>query len=168
MKEIRLISCGLIGHVSDIKLIRTDTTLDLSQKAEKGMNCFLLLLSLLQAGRDQASVCGISLSLSLSILVLEDDNISFFLSLATHKLYNTLCPMTCVNVATHTYIYIYIYLHWDLMSCQCINTSSIEERQHSKEVLEGSPNELPKQLPKVVVRRIFHTHCGDNGIKGDA
>ena len=25
-------------HVSDIKLIRTDTTLDLSQKAEKGMN----------------------------------------------------------------------------------------------------------------------------------
>jgi len=25
--------------VSDIKLIRTDTTLDLSQKAEKGMNC---------------------------------------------------------------------------------------------------------------------------------
>ena len=37
MKEIRLISCGLIGHVSDIKLIRTDTTLDLSQKAEKGM-----------------------------------------------------------------------------------------------------------------------------------
>nr|KYP46341.1 hypothetical protein KK1_032064 [Cajanus cajan] len=26
-------------HVSDIKLIRTDTTLDLSQKAEKGMIC---------------------------------------------------------------------------------------------------------------------------------
>ncbi|KAH7543768.1 hypothetical protein JRO89_XS15G0013700 [Xanthoceras sorbifolium] len=26
-------------HVSDIKLIRTDTTLDLSQKAEKGMLC---------------------------------------------------------------------------------------------------------------------------------
>ena len=26
-------------HISDIKLIRTDTTLDLSQKAEKGMNC---------------------------------------------------------------------------------------------------------------------------------
>ena len=26
-------------HVSDIKLIRTDTTLDLSQKAEKGMSC---------------------------------------------------------------------------------------------------------------------------------
>ncbi|CAA6672165.1 unnamed protein product [Spirodela intermedia] len=25
-------------HVSDIKLIRTDTTLDLSQKAEKGMS----------------------------------------------------------------------------------------------------------------------------------
>ena len=26
-----------MAHVSDIKLIRTDTTLDLSQKAEKGM-----------------------------------------------------------------------------------------------------------------------------------
>ena len=26
-------------HISDIKLIRTDTTLDLSQKAEKGMLC---------------------------------------------------------------------------------------------------------------------------------
>ncbi|KAF7025036.1 hypothetical protein CFC21_037285, partial [Triticum aestivum] len=26
-------------HISDIKLIRTDTTLDLSQKAEKGMSC---------------------------------------------------------------------------------------------------------------------------------
>ena len=29
-----------MAHVSDIKLIRTDTTLDLSQKAEKGMNCY--------------------------------------------------------------------------------------------------------------------------------
>ena len=47
MKEIRLISCGLIGHVSDIKLIRTDTTLDLSQKAEKGMNRTVPLLSYL-------------------------------------------------------------------------------------------------------------------------
>ncbi|KAH6556988.1 hypothetical protein KP509_1Z144300 [Ceratopteris richardii] len=28
-----------MDHVSDIKLIRTDTTLDLSQKAEKGMRC---------------------------------------------------------------------------------------------------------------------------------
>ena len=28
---------GPMAHVSDIKLIRTDTTLDLSQKAEKGM-----------------------------------------------------------------------------------------------------------------------------------
>ncbi|PKA58432.1 hypothetical protein AXF42_Ash013938 [Apostasia shenzhenica] len=27
-----------MAHVSDIKLIRTDTTLDLSQKAEKGMS----------------------------------------------------------------------------------------------------------------------------------
>ena len=28
-------------HISDIKLIRTDTTLDLSQKAEKGMSCLV-------------------------------------------------------------------------------------------------------------------------------
>ncbi|CAA6674974.1 unnamed protein product [Spirodela intermedia] len=27
-----------MAHISDIKLIRIDTTLDLSQKAEKGMN----------------------------------------------------------------------------------------------------------------------------------
>jgi len=29
-------------HISDIKLIRTDTTLDLSQKAEKGMICSII------------------------------------------------------------------------------------------------------------------------------
>ncbi|TYI60076.1 hypothetical protein E1A91_D10G080700v1 [Gossypium mustelinum] len=34
-KNIDLISCGSMIHVSDIKLKRTDTTLDLSQKAEK-------------------------------------------------------------------------------------------------------------------------------------
>ncbi|KAL5756163.1 hypothetical protein ACOSQ2_020909 [Xanthoceras sorbifolium] len=34
-KKINLISCEPIVHISDIKLIRTDTTLDLSQKAEK-------------------------------------------------------------------------------------------------------------------------------------
>ena len=34
---MNLISCGSMIHISDIKLIRTDTTLDLSQKAEKGM-----------------------------------------------------------------------------------------------------------------------------------
>ncbi|KAJ0008328.1 hypothetical protein Pint_29863 [Pistacia integerrima] len=33
-----------MSHVSDIKLIRTDTTLDLSQKAEKGMLCSLAQL----------------------------------------------------------------------------------------------------------------------------
>ena len=38
-QEINLISCGPMTHISDIKLIRTDTTLDLSQKAEKGMLC---------------------------------------------------------------------------------------------------------------------------------
>jgi len=36
-QKINLISCALIVHISDIKLIRTDTTLDLSQKAEKDM-----------------------------------------------------------------------------------------------------------------------------------
>ena len=36
-QKINLISCEPIAHISDIKLIRTDTTLDLSQKAEKGM-----------------------------------------------------------------------------------------------------------------------------------
>ncbi|KAM4094447.1 hypothetical protein ACB094_06G196200 [Castanea mollissima] len=39
-QEINLISCGPMTHISDIKLIRTDTTLDLSQKAEKGMICY--------------------------------------------------------------------------------------------------------------------------------
>ncbi|OIT29415.1 hypothetical protein A4A49_24111 [Nicotiana attenuata] len=34
-------------HISDIKLIRTDTTLDLSQKAEKGMLYVVQGLSLL-------------------------------------------------------------------------------------------------------------------------
>ncbi|KAL5822929.1 hypothetical protein ACOSQ4_020829 [Xanthoceras sorbifolium] len=38
-KKINLISCGSMIHVSDIKLIRTDTTLDLSQKAEKALIC---------------------------------------------------------------------------------------------------------------------------------
>ncbi|KHN37330.1 hypothetical protein glysoja_013545, partial [Glycine soja] len=37
LQKINLISCGPMAHISDIKLIRTDTTLDLSQKAEKGM-----------------------------------------------------------------------------------------------------------------------------------
>ena len=37
--KINLISCESMTRVSDIKLIRTDTTLDLSQKAEKGMIC---------------------------------------------------------------------------------------------------------------------------------
>nr|GLL38716.1 hypothetical protein MTR_4g118580 [Ipomoea trifida] len=37
-QNIELISCGSMIHISDIKLIRTDTTLDLSQKAEKGVH----------------------------------------------------------------------------------------------------------------------------------
>ncbi|AES94923.1 hypothetical protein MTR_5g019820 [Medicago truncatula] len=36
-QKSNLISCDPLDHISDIKLIRTDTTLDLSQKAEKGM-----------------------------------------------------------------------------------------------------------------------------------
>ncbi|TYI92420.1 hypothetical protein E1A91_D02G069500v1 [Gossypium mustelinum] len=39
-QKINLISCDPMDHVSDIKPIRTDTTLDLSQKAEKGMLSF--------------------------------------------------------------------------------------------------------------------------------
>ncbi|RZB57826.1 hypothetical protein D0Y65_046473, partial [Glycine soja] len=35
-QKINLIPCEPMVHISDIKLIRTDTTLDLSQKAEKG------------------------------------------------------------------------------------------------------------------------------------
>ncbi|CAN1309953.1 Serine/threonine-protein kinase ZRK7, partial [Linum perenne] len=41
-KKINLISCEPLAHISDIKLIRTDTTLDLSQKAEKGMICSIV------------------------------------------------------------------------------------------------------------------------------
>jgi len=33
-----LILCDTLGHISDIKLIKTDTTLDLSQKVEKDIN----------------------------------------------------------------------------------------------------------------------------------
>ena len=40
-EKINLISCEPLAHISDIKLIRTDTTLDLSQKAEKGMICIV-------------------------------------------------------------------------------------------------------------------------------
>ena len=40
-KKFNLISCELMIHVSDIKLIKTDTTLDLSQKAEKDMSCYV-------------------------------------------------------------------------------------------------------------------------------
>jgi len=46
-QKSNLISHDPLGHISDIKLIRTDTTLDLSQKAEKGMSWkrgWLLLL----------------------------------------------------------------------------------------------------------------------------
>jgi len=38
-------------YISDIKLIKTDTTLDLSQKAEKGMSCQYGYLFLLYAPR---------------------------------------------------------------------------------------------------------------------
>jgi len=37
--------CEPMVHVSDIKLIRTDTTLDLNQKAEKGMICNMEVFS---------------------------------------------------------------------------------------------------------------------------
>ncbi|KAG5029673.1 hypothetical protein GLYMA_05G176800v4 [Glycine max] len=35
-QKINLLSCEPMTHISDIKRIRTDTTFDLSQKAEKG------------------------------------------------------------------------------------------------------------------------------------
>jgi len=38
-----------LAHISDIKLIRTDTTLDLSQKAEKGMSWTMLGVSFYNA-----------------------------------------------------------------------------------------------------------------------
>ncbi|CAN1836849.1 Serine/threonine-protein kinase ZRK7, partial [Linum perenne] len=47
LKKFNLISCEPLAHVSDIKLIRTDTTLDLSQKVEKGMICSIVLVSVL-------------------------------------------------------------------------------------------------------------------------
>jgi hypothetical protein len=46
-RKIRLISWGSMSPVSDIKLIRTDTTLDLSQKAEKGMLLYPLPIPLI-------------------------------------------------------------------------------------------------------------------------
>ena len=46
-KKIRLISWGAMPLVSDIKLIRTDTTHDLSQKAEKGVPHYLHLTLLM-------------------------------------------------------------------------------------------------------------------------
>ena len=41
--KIHLIYCPQIEDVSDIKLIRTDTTLDLSQKAEKQWICLFCI-----------------------------------------------------------------------------------------------------------------------------
>jgi len=37
--SLNLILCEPLAHISVIKLKRTDTTLDFSQKAEKGMIC---------------------------------------------------------------------------------------------------------------------------------
>ncbi|KEH40963.1 hypothetical protein MTR_1g040083 [Medicago truncatula] len=42
-QKSNLISCEPLVHISDIKLIRTDTTLDLSQKAEKGFQILEIL-----------------------------------------------------------------------------------------------------------------------------
>ncbi|KAG4165934.1 hypothetical protein ERO13_A13G101505v2 [Gossypium hirsutum] len=59
---INLISCESKAHVSDIKLIRTDTTLDLSQKAVKGMPCIVqarFFYSCFSRRRFVSSGCGI-------------------------------------------------------------------------------------------------------------
>ena len=57
--KIHLICCPPIEDVSDIKLIRTDTILDLSHKAEKQLCLFFWLLSMtslsLQAGIAQCA-----------------------------------------------------------------------------------------------------------------
>ena len=55
-QEINLISCGPMAHISDIKLIRTDTTLDLSQKAEKGMNWTTLDFSFYNLSKHRSSL----------------------------------------------------------------------------------------------------------------
>ena len=65
LKEINLISCGSMTHVSDIKLIRTDTTLDLSQKAEKGMlnsSSDRLLIAKVSLCRLSFNPCGTNLT----------------------------------------------------------------------------------------------------------
>ncbi|KAM7490882.1 hypothetical protein LguiA_033803 [Lonicera macranthoides] len=41
LKKFNFISCEPMAHILDIKLIRTDTTLDLSQKAEKESTLFI-------------------------------------------------------------------------------------------------------------------------------
>jgi hypothetical protein len=45
-----------MAHISDIKLIRTDTTLDLSQKAEKGMKCSMLDFSFYNLSKHRSSL----------------------------------------------------------------------------------------------------------------
>ncbi|CAN0924072.1 Serine/threonine-protein kinase ZRK7 [Linum grandiflorum] len=83
-----------MAHISDIKLIRTDTTLDLSQKAEKGMlysvlgafllyPVFLLFLTSKQ--------CGIYLS------SLSSANNSLLYSKLGQLLINFLYPVTSLD-----------------------------------------------------------------------
>jgi hypothetical protein len=53
-----------MAHISDIKLIRTDTTLDLSQKAEKGMSLPLdsppLIYVLRSRGEEKIALVGLT------------------------------------------------------------------------------------------------------------
>ncbi|KAL5757971.1 hypothetical protein ACOSP7_020582 [Xanthoceras sorbifolium] len=67
-KKINLISCGSMIHVSDIKLIRTDTTLDLSQKAEKALICVVGFLHW-QCGTLLGSIVDVCSHLFLKLMI---------------------------------------------------------------------------------------------------
>ena len=68
-----------MAHVSDIKLIRTDTTLDLSQKAEKGMNfkdISGVFYSSVWGSLSRHFRCGIAKSLQSEVTLLCDGNVT--------------------------------------------------------------------------------------------
>ncbi|KAJ0007166.1 hypothetical protein Pint_29871 [Pistacia integerrima] len=58
-----------MSHVPDIKLIRTDTTLDLSQKAEKGMLCSVAQLFFYSSTQHCVFSCFIHVGVTTPTLV---------------------------------------------------------------------------------------------------
>ena len=70
--KIHLISWGTMSPISDIKLIRTDTTLDLSQKAEKGMPNYQIFWGLFGSRHFRAAGCGYGLKSWQSLPCAED------------------------------------------------------------------------------------------------